>query len=273
MSHVQFATEEEQTGDIVPMEEKHIRGIGTIAGIFPIYISAESNLGSLVFTNQGAHGVYTERGLFNMDFERFDIIRTAHETYPTDINSEATERRRTSFVGNEGEEVYPDDALYPGEYTFPGDFTVVPVQGWIPYGVDVLDSEGNIIPENILPAEPLPPDFDEEYYYPYYGDKHLFLAETFLIFSYLDLHIYKQFLECCQRIRRNGPSIEELVIATELLVEDYVVIEELTPSGVIQVLNYHINEESEVDEKVKRLSTWKKFLQDKFKQITTEEVS
>ena len=241
---VQFKSPDEPAVDgELNMTAEDIDGIGKIAGVFQPYISAESNLGSLVFTN---NVLYTERGLFNMDDEKFDIVRTAQEDYPDDITTLATDRLRASWIP-----------------------TGQPILGWIPYGVDVLDEDGNIIWASILPAVPEPPG----YAYPYYGEEYLFLAETFFKFAYLDVDTYKQYIESQQRIRYNGVNVAELCTITEILTEDYVKIHSFGLFGTARILFYSLNETSPLPEKNKRLFIWLQLLQDKFKQIIPVEVT
>jgi hypothetical protein len=256
-------------GNEVPMRPEDLIGIGKIAGVTQPYISAESNTGSLVFT-RGTHAPYTERGLFNTENEDFEIKRTEQEDYSTDITTLATPTLRASFPPSSFDPLYPSEVLYPSVSLLPADLNLnKAIKGWIPFGVDVLDTEGNLIPGRILPALPEPTD---GYHYPFFGVEYLFTAETFFKFAFLELEIYKQYFECCQRIRRNGPSTAELAYSAKILTEDYVRIVSIGMSGHIIVIFYSLDEFSSLDQKTKKLFVWKQLVENKFKQCLLEEV-
>lgn len=242
MRKVQLKLESEDIGSgEVPISEEDLKGIGTIAGLFVPFISAESNVGSLVFTKETTvnGNNYAERGLFDMNGETFKYVRTDAGAYQSDITSLAGERLRASFV--------PDGA---------------PILGYIADGTVAFTEDGRIIPEAILASPPA-----DKAYVPYYGEKYLFLAETFLIKSYIDIETYKNLLLSLQRIRYGGSSLAELVYLTELLLEDYLYDISFESYARSVKMKYKINEESEISGKVKKLYVWKHIVEMKFKQI------
>lgn len=244
---VQFKLEDEGivSGES-PIREDDVRGIGKIAGLFTPYISAESNIGSIVFTPPFKVGTksYAERGLFNMNEEVFNFFRTNTSTYPDDITTIANERLRSSFVPSG-----------------------TPILGYIAEGDIALTPDGKIIPEVIRATPPA-----DRAYYPYYGEKYLFMAETFLIQTYIDIQTYKKLLESFQRIRYAGSSIAELCYLTETLMEDYIYDMQFTSSTSSVRLTYRLNEESPLTGKVKKFYMWTLILAMKFKQIYAEEI-
>lgn len=248
MAAVQFKTPEDPTllASEYPIEDKDLRDIAKIAGVFTPFISAESNLGSLAFTSSKiVDGVqYSERGLFDILSESFKFFRTSPGTYPTDINTLATKYLRSSLV--------PEGA---------------PILGYIEEGSTVLTEDGQIIPSAILPSPPV-----DKAYYPYYGEQYLFLAENFLIEAYLDLATFKELFESFQRIRYNGASIVELANITVLLMGDFVYDIGIVPDGQKFIVYYKLNQESELVGKTKRLYIWRMLLRQKYKQFALSEV-
>jgi hypothetical protein len=246
LSNVQFKTEsDELSGYEEPMEDSDIRGIAKTCGVFNPFISAESNLGSLLFTtSKKVSGIeYSERGLFDMKSESFKFFRTNQGVYTTDIVSLASSVLRASLV--------PENA---------------PVLGYIEEGTQVLTEDGQLIYENILADPPV-----GKAYYNFYGEKYLILAETFLIEAFLDTDTFKSMVETYQRIRYNGVSIKELVFITKLLMQDYVCDVYFVASGSIQEMHYKLDIESELPGKTKRVFIWRDLLDKKFKQLVAVE--
>ena len=229
----------------IAITHSDLSGIGVVAGVFTPFISAESNAGSIVFTN--SHIVngeeYSERGLMNRDTERFDFIRTDQTEYLTDITTEASHTRQASFI--------PEGA---------------PILGYIAEGTTVLDTEGNIILSAILSTPP-----SGVAYYPYYGEQYLFLSEIFLRSIYIDIDTYKKMFEVMQSIRYNGASISGIAELTSAITEDYIHDVYFTTLGYVITLHYSLFEESGVTMKVKRLAVWRLIMGMKYKQITLVE--
>lgn len=246
LTNVQFKTESEDISGVeVPMRDEDIRGIAKICGVFNPFISAESNLGSLLFTtSKTVSGVeYSERGLFDMNSESFKFLRTTTGTYTTDIVTLASNILKASLV--------PEGA---------------PILGYIAEGTTVLTTDGHLIYENILAEPPI-----GVAYYNFYGEQYLILAETFLIEAFLDTDTFKAMVETYQRIRYNGVSIVDLVYVTNLLMGDYVYDVYFESTGYVQQMHYKLDIESELVGKTKRVFIWKDLLEKKFKQIVAVE--
>lgn len=233
------------TANETPISPEDLRGIAKIAGVFPPFVTAESNLGSLIGSPaQVVVGVqYSERGLFDMIDERFKFYRTTQNAYSSDITTLATSVLRSSMV--------PEGA---------------PVLGYIAEGSTVFNVDGTIIPSAILPEPPA-----TGAYVPYYGPKYLFLAETFLIASVVDDDTFKSIFECLQRVRYNFPSITELARLTQLLLQDYLTNMYIERVGYRFVLHYTLNELSSLPSKIKMLAAWQKIILIKYKLLTFQE--
>jgi len=245
---VQLKTESDTTLSAAesPIEDDDLRGIAKVAGVFSPFISAESNSGSILFTSSKIVDgrQYSERGLYDVLTEGFKYFRTNQSVYPTDITTLATKDLRASLVP-----------------------TGAPILGYIEEGTTVLTTDGKIIPSAILTEPPV-----GKAYYPYYGEKYLFLAESFLIEAYLDIDTLKELLESFQRIRYNGTSIVELVAITKLIMADFVYDVNIVPDGQKLILYFKLDVESELIGKTKRTFIWLFLLQQKFKQLIPSEV-
>lgn len=237
--------DEDLSGDEIPIREEDMRGIATIAGVFTPFITAESNAGSIKFTDSKRVGdrEYSERGLYNMVKERFDYFRTNTYPYVSDITTLATSALRASFV--------PVGA---------------PILGYIEEGVPIFNEDGTVITENILATPPV-----GKAYYPYYGDKYLFFAETFLIKAYIDAPTFKKMFESFQRMRYSNPSIYEFAYITQLIMEDYVTNVYFEEVGNRRVVHYTLDGTSALEKKVKKTYIWKLLAQLKFPQFVLEE--
>ena len=128
-------------------------------GVFPPYISSESNKGSILFTPRFVVNgkEYSERALRDRIYEVFRFYRTNQGVYTDDIVTLSSPQLQASFVPSG-----------------------TPILGYIPDDVSMFTTDGQIIHENILDEPPV-----GQAWYPYYGDNFLFLAETFLIEAYI----------------------------------------------------------------------------------------
>ena len=241
-----FKLSDEDIGDgEYPIPSEDLHGIAKIAGIFPPFVTAESNVGSLVGSSSyKVSGVeYSERGLFNMDEERLNYVRATPNNYASDITTLANSRLRASFV--------PDGA---------------PILGYIEEGTTVFNEDGTLIPSAILSEPPV-----DKAYIAYYGEKYLFAAETFIISAVVDDTTFKKIYESLMRIRSSHPSIYELSFLTTLLLDDYVQNMFLERSGNRFILHYSLNDESILTGKIRMLSVWKSTIQKKYKLLTFQE--
>lgn len=241
-----FKLEEEDIhGNEYPISSEDLHGIAKIAGVFPPFITAESNLGSLVGSSSHIVGgvEYSDRGLFNMDEERFNYVRTDQNTYYSDITTIATERLRSSLV--------PEGA---------------PILGYIADGTVVFNEDGSLIPEAITAEPPV-----DKAYIAFYGEKYLFASETFIISDVVNDATYKKIYESLMRIRSSHPNISELSFLTVTIAEDYLTELSIERSGNRFILHYVLNDSSTVTDKIRRLAVWKSIIQKKYKLITFQE--
>lgn len=244
-SSVVLKMEEECLDGETSITEEDIRKLGSFAGVFPPFISSESNKGNILFTPSFiVNGIeYSERALRDKMYESFRFYRTNQGTYTDDIVSLSSPALQASFV--------PEGT---------------PILGYIPDDVDVFTEDGQIIHSLILPTKPT-----GQASYPYYGDNFLFLSEMFLVEAYIDKETFMKLFFAYQRIRYNGESIAEFVYLTNLFMNDYIkdVHIETLPNRLL--FKYSYNELSPLKNKTRITYMWKNVIATKFKQIVLQE--
>jgi hypothetical protein len=238
---VQWKTEEEVSADEIAMRDEDIVGIGEIAGLFPVRAVTRTTLGSTYFTPSFiVNGKQrSERGLMHMENESFEFVRTEHDEYPNDIANEASPDKRMG---------YKDSAATP--------------YGYVPASKPLYDREGEVIWENILPEPP-----EDEAWVPFYGEKYLVHEEFFSKMLPLPIEVYKPLLECCQRIRFNGATLQEFFNVTEILGQGYIHDLEITPDPSMRWYNvyYALDEYVTILNRERRYLAWLEVCAYKFK--------
>jgi hypothetical protein len=244
----QWKTEEETTAAEMPIRDEDIINIAKIAGLFQIRAYGKISTGSVYFTpDHRVNGVQrNERGLFNMDTENFDYLRTEHDEYPDDITTEASALRRASMV--------PQGA---------------PPVGYVPMGVAAFDDAGNVLWDNILSEPPA----DGTPYTTFYGEQYLHFEEFFYKELPLTIEVFKLFFECVQRIRHNGPSTSEFFTITDILGGGYIYDLSIAQAGRHYEVSYRLDPNHIVLQRERRLVAWKAVCAQKFKLFRLVEVA
>ena len=229
----------ESTSSAVPaITEDDLYGIGTIAGVLIPYITAESTQGSLRFTT--SHKVngteYSERGLFNRSSAQFDFKRTDGATYTDDINTLATSTDQTSVVE-----------------------AGAAVVGYLPEGVEALDSSGYVDESKLVATEPT-----DKASSPYYGKKYLHTSTEFMYQAKMAFSVYFTLFKVMQRLRYSGASIVLFAELTETILSDYVQDITFTSMGVYTIVTYSINADSTLEDKVTNMYVWEALVNKKF---------
>lgn len=242
---VQFKNPTEVTLNELPISEQDLLGIGRFAGIFMPTVTADSTSGSLRLSNSNIiNGInYSERGLFERYKENWTYFRTNQNIYTDDISTLATRDRQAGFVP-EGQ----------------------PILGYIEEGVNMFDENGYIIESLILPSPPV-----GKAYSPYYGEKFMHLAEVFTLIQELGYDTYMLLFTNMQYIMYNGVNIRSFLRLTELLVSDYV--EDITIEADINryIVNYTLNYDTELDNRVRRLFAWQYIIKQTYKLFVLQE--
>ena len=242
---VQFKNPTEVTANELPISEHDLLGIGRFAGIFMPNITADSTSGSLRFSN--AHIIdginYSERGLFERFKEDWTYFRTNQNTYTDDISTLATRDMQTGFVP-EGQ----------------------PILGYIEEGVDMFDENGYIRTDLILPSPPV-----GKAYSPYYGEQFMHLAEVFTLIQELGYDTYMTLFTNMQYIMYNGVNVRSFLRITDSLVSDYVENITIEADTNRYIVEYTLNHESEIDNRIKRLFAWQYIIKQTYKLFVLQE--
>lgn len=245
---MQFKTADEVTEGELPINTDMMKGIGVIAGTFPPYIMQESLRSALRFT--GSHVVnnreYSERGLYNMEGQAFRFVRTDQQEYDTDINVLSNSEDRSSLV-NDGR---------------------TPV-GYFPEGENIIKDDGSLDYTKLLPA-PRPNHADA----PFYGDNFLYLSESYPVLAITDMRVMLYVIEAMQWVRYNGMNIASMATFANIICPDFLFImgidwTEFYAHGVIE---YGIDEDYEVEDKLLKVNLFKFLSERKFSQLTFSEV-
>lgn len=225
------------------MEAQTIFNLGRFASIFlPRKPTTESLTSVYMSDSEIVDGVeYSERGLFNKESEKFDFANTAPNP-SADINTLATNTRRSSLVGDEN-----------------------PI-GFIDEKTDELfDDNGNVKPSKISATPPT-----DRAYTDFYGNKFLFLADNITTYENLSASLYYELFKALQSIRYNGVSLESLCnVILVLCPNGLVTIDtiEAEEKGRVLYVYYKYNTEVEVTKKEQRVSLLEYIVQIKFKQV------
>lgn len=242
---MQFKSPTEVTVDEEPISEWDLLGIGRFAGIFMPTVTADSTSGSLRFSDALIiNGInYSERGLFERFKENWKYFRTNQNTYTDDISTLATRDMQAGFIP-EGQ----------------------PILGYIEEGVDMMDENGYIRTELILPSPPV-----GKAYSPYYGEQFMHLAEVFAIIQELGYDTYMILFTNMQYIMYNGANIRSFLKITNLLTDTYVYDIEFETYQNRYLVHYSIDYASTIENRIKRLFAWQYIIRLTFKLFVLQE--
>ena len=247
-ANMQFVTEAEAKDGEVPIDNAMIKGIGVIAGAFPPYVMQESLSSALRFT--GSHIVngkeYSERGLYNVEGQAFNFIRTDEQEYTSDINTQATSAERSSLVEADREPI-----------------------GYFPEGETVIRDDGSIDYSKLM-SSPRPNHADA----PFYGDIFLYLSETYPVLGITDMQVMLYVIKAMQWVRYNGMNIASLTEFAKIICPDFLFIIDIdwTTLYAHGVVEYGIDEEYETSNKLLRENIFKALAQKKFSQLAFSQV-
>lgn len=237
-----FKNPEELKGEEYPIGSEMIKGIGTIAGVFRPRVTSDSFSGTLrMTTSKVVDGVErSERGLFNMEEESFDFVRTNQDVYNTDINTEADNGHRTSMNSNTDE-----------------------VKGYLASGETNIKEDGSVDLDKVLVSPPANKAYSE-----FYGVDHLYLSESENVYAHISPPVLLNLIKALQWIRYNGASIESLCRVTEILCPDFVKIDSIDWTNVIySIVTYTVDSTAIVDNKQMKIEALKFLLRMKFPQM------
>lgn len=243
---IDFQSQQFELGQI---SEDTLYNLGKFASIFlPRRPVSESKTSLYMTDSHEVDGVeYSERGLFNTDNESFEFVHTDPSITTPDINTLATEGKRSSLVGNEQPVGYISES-----------------------GIDVLDDEGRVRPSKVLDEPP-----SEGAYSEFYGNQFLFLSEGDTVYEKIAPSLFIELFKALQWIRYNGASIASLVrIISILCPEGLITIDSIDVGGDGKFIYvyYNYNSSSPVANKESRFALLQYIIDIKFKQIVLSEV-
>ena len=244
---IDFQNQQLEEGKIT---DETLYNLGKFASVFlprrPVAVSKSALYMTRSHKVEGTE--FSERGLYDTENETFEFVHTDPSIETPDINTLATEDKRSSLVGDE----VPSGYISENE-------------------TDVLDDEGNVKPSKILPEAP-----SEGAYSEFYGNQFLLLTEGNET-DYADIapSLYMELFKALQWIRYNGVSVASLIrIIAILCPENLVQIDHISVSrnGKVVYVYYIYNNSSSVANKESRLTLLQYIINLKFKQIVLSEV-
>ena len=246
---IEFSSQQMETGKI---SAETLNNLGKFAGIFLPRIPKEEAVASIRLTeseyDESLDYEFSERGLFKTEEENFEFEqKEIDDTGLPDINTLATDTKRSSLVGTES------------------------VDGYIAESeTDVFDeATGNVLPSAVSDTPP-----ENEAYSDFYGDKFLFLSDSEPIYAPLTPTIFLELFKAMQTVRYSGASIESLIKITETLCPDgLVLINSITlgSNNRSYNLNYSVNFDVDINAKQDRMNLWLYVVRIKFPQVKTIE--
>lgn len=188
---IQFTKIQMEEGKITP---ETLYNLGRFAGIYLPRIAKSEAISSVRMTeseyDEALQYEFSERGLFKPQDESFEFVqKVIDDTGLPDINTLATEQKRSSLIG---EEI---------------------VEGYISENAeDVLDDNGNVRPSAISATPP-----SEGAYSDFYGNQFLFLAEGEVEYSPVAYELFLDLFKAIQYVRYNGGTILALAKIVSIL--------------------------------------------------------
>lgn len=202
---IDFAKIQFEEGKI---DSETLYNLGRFAGIYLPRI-AKSEIKSAVRMTESEYNEqldyeFSERGLLKTETETFEFEQEViDDTGLPDINTLATDTKRSSLVGDEA------------------------VQGYISEDeIEVVDDDGNVRPSKILPEPPADGAYSD-----FNGNQFTFLAEGETVFLPVSYGVFLDLFKAIQYVRYNGATISALArILAVLCPEGLAVIDSITVS-------------------------------------------
>lgn len=238
---IEFQNQQFELGKI---SNETLYNLGKFASVFLPRRPVAHSRTSLYMTD--SHEVdsteFSERGLYNTDNENFEFVHTDPSIETPDINTLATDTKRSSLVGDEQAEGY----ISSDEQ-------------------DVLDDNGKVRPAKVLPSAPAEGAYSE-----FYGNQFLFLSEGLTVYETLSPSLFIELFKALQWIRYNGASIASLVrIISALCPDRFITIDKIEVSSdgrYIQVY-YIYDSASAITDKESRFALLEYLVNLKFKRV------
>lgn len=243
-----FKRDDEVTGHELPISNEALEGLSLFAGVFAPYVYQDALKSSIHFT--ASHIVdgkeRSERGLYREGSDTFEFVRTEQDDYPTDINTEASEAKKSTFV-EEGR---------------------TPV-GYFPEGERIFKEDGSLDMTKLMPSSRAG-HADA----PYWGEKFMYFAEEYPVRAVTSNRVLVSLVRAMQWVRYNGVSVKSLVEFTSILCPDFLFITNIDWDGhyAYGVVSYGIDENYDVPDKLMREQLFTLLVNTKIPQMLFEKV-
>lgn len=186
---------------------------------------------------------FSERGLFKTEQEDFEFVqKVVDDTGLPDINTLATETKRSSLVGTENVEGYISE-----------DET------------NVVDDSGNVRPSKILPNPPSAGAYSD-----FFGNQFTFLSEGEVEYLPVSYGVFFELFKAMQYIRYNGGTISSLARVVSIICpRGLVMINNLSVAGdkMHFIVSYSTDISVDIDLKQDRINVLLYVIQMKFPQV------
>lgn len=188
---IDFARIQFEEGKI---DSETLYNLGRFAGIYLPRIPQSEARSDVRMTeseyNEQLDYQFSERGLLKPEDETFEFEQEViDDTGLPDINTLATETKRSSLVGDE------------------------PAQGYISEEeTGVRDDDGNVKPDKILPSPP-----QDVAYSDFNGNQFCFLSEAEVAMLPVSYGVFLELFKAIQYVRYNGGTISSLARIVEIL--------------------------------------------------------
>lgn len=195
---IQFSKVQFRQGEI---DAETLYNLGKFAGIsLPRIPQAEAKSNVRMTEseyNEQLQYEFSERGLFKPEDEDFEFVQEViDDTGLPDINTLATEAKRSSLVGTEAVDGYISDSE-----------------------TDVIDDDGNVRPSKVLPNPPSSGAYSD-----FYGNEFCFLSEGEVEYLPVSSAIFLELFKAIQYVRYNGGTIASLARIVSIVCPDGLVL-------------------------------------------------
>lgn len=245
---MQFKRDDEVTEKETPISAEALSGLATFAGIFAPFVYQDALNDSIHFTQ--SHVVNdverSERGLYKRAQQAFEFVRTEYDNYPNDINTEASDEKKSTFVEENRQPV-----------------------GWFPEGEKIFKADGSLDLSKLIPA-PRAGHADA----PYWGDKFMYFAEEYPVKAVTSNRVLVSLVRAMQWVRHNGVSITSLAEFARILCPDFLFITNIDwdEHYAYAVVSYGIDENFEAEDKLMREQLFTLLINSKIPQMIFEKV-
>lgn len=237
--NVQMEIDSENVNENITTED--LINIAKFAGITQLLTFSNLYNNIIYMTQSHKEGgvEHAESGLYEKAIEAFRFYPGLAE----EINQLANEARQSTLIQDGAE-----------------------ILGYIPEGTELYDRDGNFHPELILSSPPV-----DKAYTNYYGQKYLQLEENYSVVVTVPKElIYKSFL-IIQRLRYNGSSILTFIELTELIVGEFIKINNVAGREAHVIAYYSEQQDAETQYKTIKKALWEGLVEKFFPQIALSE--